>query len=167
MNYELDETDDWVEEFRRDWYPRFHDPLTTIGEVLGIGLYSQGKVGYDQYVAELDEEEDTIELELDDVGFRRNPISALKSLPDGRLSEGSWVLLHRDAPDLVEHGMQLHVTLFQRDRGGTGRALYAHYEDDWRVDPLAHLRAKHLSTRAGVELTRKYLDENSYLVLKE
>lgn len=154
-----DADDDWQEGVRRRWYPLLHPLLEPLGG------YSVGTVDGDQYVGKLDEDEDAIEDELDDRG-RRNPIACLKSLDDGRVSEGSWVILHGDSPDLVDPGMQLHVTMFVRSDGESGRELYAHLEDDWRVSPLAHLREKNFDEAAGVAKATEYFDEHTYLTLQ-
>lgn len=161
----LDADDDWQEGFRGYWFPRIHHILEGFGDLIGVPLYAVGTTGFDQYVAKLDEVEEAIEEEFVDMGFRRNPVACFKSLPDGRDSEGSWVLLHEDAPDFVAPGMQLHVTMYERKDRQPGRELYAHYEDDWRVAPLAHLRGKNLSVTAGVEIAHDYFDQKSFLVL--
>lgn len=62
--------------------------------------------------------------------------------------------------------MQVHITMFDRKDGGRGREIYAHYEDDWRTAPLAHLREKNLSSKRGAEIATEYLDNHSYLVIK-
>jgi len=160
----LDSDDDWQEDLRRYWYPRLHNTLDGIGDRIGVPLYAVGKIGYNQYVGKFDEDEESIEVELVDVGFRRNPISCFKSLPDGRESEGSWVLLNEDAPDHVAPGMQLHVTIFERADDQPGREFYAHYENDWRTAPIAHLRAKNFSAAAGVDIARDYLDDSTFLI---
>lgn len=159
MNFLLDSDDDWIETVRRRYYPRLHPYLKRVG---GYGI---GHVGQAQYVGTFDESEDVIEDELDDRG-RRNPIACFKSLHDGRKSEGSWAILHTDSPDLVAPGMQLHLTLFERKDSKPGRELYAHYEDDWRVSPIKHLREANFDVATGVELTTKYVNEHTFLELK-
>ena len=157
----LDSDDDWQEGLRANLYPLLHPYLKPLGG------YAVGETRLNQYVGRFDEDEESIEEELVDAGFRRNPIACFKSLPDGRASEGSWVLLNEDAPDHVAPGMQLHVTMFERADGQKGREVYAHYEDDWRSAPVAHLRAKNFSAAAGVDITRDYLDERTFLVRRE
>lgn len=151
--------DDWQEGVRRRWYPLIHPFIEPFGG------YAVGTVGGNQYVGVLAEAEDAIEDALDDRG-RRNPIACLKSLEDGRVSEGSWAILHGDSPDLVEPGMQLHVTMFVRSDGEPGRELYAHLEDDWRVSPLAHLREKNFDPERGVALAMEYFDTHTHLILQ-
>lgn len=158
MSY-LDANDDWQEGLRRRWYPRLH-PL-----IEPVGGFAVGSVGENQYVGKADEDEEAIEVELDERG-RRNPIACLKELADGRVSEGSWVILHEDSPELVESGMQLHITLFVREDGEDGRELYAHYEDDWRVSPFAHLREANFDPAKGIELATEYLNEHTHILLK-
>jgi len=155
----LNSNDDWIEGVRRYLYPKLNPYLKPVGG------YSLGKVTESQYVGVLEEDEDTIERGLDDM-CRRNPIAALKELNDGRVSEGSWVILHEDNPDLVEKGMQLHFTLFELQDGSRGREVYAHYEDDWRTSWLAHLRSMNLSASEGVDLATEYFNEHTFFVLK-
>lgn len=155
----LGSDDDWIEIFRQAVYPQLHPYLKPFG---GYGV---GHVGENQYLGKVNENEGAIEQELDDRG-RRNPVACLKSLTDGRVSEGSWVVLHEDAPALIEEGMQLHITLFVRSDGEPGRELYAHYEDDWRASPFAHLREKNFDVERGVALGSTYFDEHTYLVLQ-
>lgn len=157
----LDSDDDWQEGLRANLYPLLHPYLKLFGG------YAVGETRLNQYVGKFDEDEESIEVEMVDAGFRRNPIACFKSLPDGRASEGSWVLLPENAPDHVAPGMQLHVTMFKRADGQKGREFYAHYEDDWRSAPVAHLRAKNFSAAAGVDIARDYLDERTFLVRRE
>lgn len=159
IDQHLDANDDWIETLRLTLYPKLHPYLEPFGG------YAVGSVGSGQYVGTLDEGEETIEDALDDRG-RRNPIACLKSLDDGRVSEGSWVLLHGDCPGLIEAGMQVHITLFKRADGEPGRELYAHYEDDWRVAPIPHLRATNFDASVGVDLATEYLDEHTHLLLQ-
>lgn len=153
---------DWQEGLRAYWYPRLH-PLLTALPVRG---YAVGLVTWNQYVCHCEEAEEVIEEELEACGFRRNPVAAYKRLRDGRTSEGSWVLLHKDAPDLVAPGMQLHITLFAPSDGSDGRVLFAHYEDDWRHDWRGHLRGHNFHADEGVRMAREYLDRETFLVLK-
>lgn len=165
MKLLLNSNDDWIESLRLYLYPRLHDPLSALGDRIGINLYAVGHVGDGQLVGFLDEDEEVIEEEIDDRA-ERNPIACLKELDDGRESEGSWVLRHEDNPDLVEEGMQIHITMFDREDGEDGREIYAHYEDDWRASPLDHLRSAHFEVEKGVSLASKYFDKHTHLLLK-
>lgn len=157
----LNADDDYIERWRKHLYPILH-------RYLPKGLYATANVRWNQYVGTVHESEDTIEAELVDLGFIRNPVSAYKTLPDGRESEGSWVLWneHR-SDDYVDFGMQLHITMFETQDGDKGRELYAHYEDDWRYAPVSHLREKNFDPHTGVGLARDLLDAESYLVVEE
>ena len=161
----LNADDDWQESLRRYIYPRIHKPLSKFGSQIGINLYAVGGLWNVGKVGVFDESEESIEEGLDDRA-RRNPIACLKNLPDGRVSEGSWALLHEDHPELIEEGMQLHMTLFERSDGKSGREIHAHYEDDWRSAPLSHLRAKNFSYDEGVKLATEYINQNTHLILK-
>ena len=159
----VNDDDDYVEEVRGYLYPKLHPYLVKFTPAYGVGQMTQK-----EYVGAVKENEETVESELVDLGFVRNPIACYKSLQDGRESEGSWVLL----PERDDHGVlerddqQLHVTLFQRKAGAPGRALYAHREFDWRDRPMAHLRGKALSRQDGRSMTRELLNEYSFLQLK-
>lgn len=54
----LNSNDDWIESFRRSLYPLLHDPLSKLGEKVGVNLYAVGSVGGNQYVSKFDEPED-------------------------------------------------------------------------------------------------------------
>lgn len=166
MSFSLfDADDDWQEGLRARLYPRLHGPLDRLGARLGVPLYAVGTFRGEHPVGYLEEDEEVIETELVALGARRNPVACYKSLPDGRTSEGSWCFTHRDLPEYVERGMQLHLTLFTSERG-PGREIYAHYEDDWRVSPLKHLRAANYNPGLGRIRARELLDRESHLVLR-
>ena len=85
------------------------------------------RLGYAAYELDDSEYAGRIDAPLEDVdkllaayGFERMPLSAWKTLPDGRSEAGSWA--RREHP-LAER--QLHVMLFRAD-GATD--LYAHEE---------------------------------------
>lgn len=159
----FDHEDDYIEGFRRIVYPRLHKPLSALGNKIGINLYAEGHVGKNQYVGTTHAQEDKIERELDSLSAERNVIACLKTLRDGRVSEGSWVLLHEDVPELIAEGMQVHITLFKPKDGSVGREVYAHYEDDWRSAPLAHLREKNFDVAAGVAKMSVLCDKSKVL----
>lgn len=156
----LDADDDWIESFRRVWYPRLHPYLTSIPGP--VPFYSLGHVGPLQDVGWVSIDEEEFEEILVDLGFQRNPIACFKSDPHDHLSEGSWVLRVRDDEfDLLEPGMQLHITLFASDAGDL--EIFAHVEDDWRVSPIAHLRGDNFRPVMGRTHMRSLLDEHTSL----
>lgn len=154
----LNSDDDWMESTRSYLYPKIH-PL-----VKRFGGYSIGKVTEDQYIGYFSEDEESIEGVFVDLGFERNPIAAFKTHSDGRTSEGSWAITSENDPsNRVSYGRQLHITLFERE-DSSGRDLYAHYEDDWRVNPIAHLRCANFSPSKGVSIGKKLLNERTSVV---
>jgi hypothetical protein len=166
MKFLFDADDDWQEGFRRYWYPRIHAALDSAGDRLGIPLYAVGTTDYNQYVGTVSIDEEVLEEELIALKFERNPIACFKSLPDGRESEGSWVLRsHDDDWDRLERDRQLHVTMFARTDGKPGRELYAHEEQDWQDDPVGHLRGKNYQPEAGAKFARELLDSRSFVVV--
>jgi hypothetical protein len=159
----LNADDDYMEEFRGYWYPRLHPLLDKY-----TPAYGKASVSERQLVGTVDVTEETLEEELVDIGFVRNPLAAYKIHEDGRESEGSWVLLEEhDEYDIIDPGMQLHLTLFKSHAKVDGRAIYAHYEDDWRVSPLAHLRSENLSGAVGAQKAHRLLDAKSFVEVKD
>lgn len=166
----LDEDDDWIEGFRQYWYPKLHPYLERVG---GYGI---GTSPDEQYVGYVDVDEEVIEQELVEIGFVRNPIACLKSTEDGRVSEGSWVLLAEDdVGEFIDDGYQLHVTMFgsgPEDAAAAGREFYAHCEPDWRVAPFKHLYpgrypgAKYIQEPAAA-YTRAVLDDHAFFTVKD
>jgi len=86
------------------------------------------RIGYAAYELQSREYAGRIDAPVDEVddllaanGFERMPLSAWKTLPDGRSEAGSWA--RREGP-LADR--QLHVMLFRTDDGSTD--VYAHEE---------------------------------------
>lgn len=154
--------DDYIESYRAYLYPKLHPFLDA------VGLYSIGKTFSNQFVGTVSVSEEVFEKELVDAGFHRNPIACYKSTKDGRKSEGSWVLLPEKAGEGIGLGSdrQLHLTLFPRRDGQKGREIYAHEEYDWRDKPIAHLRGKHFSPKAGVAKARQVFDSETYFTFQ-
>ena len=72
-----------------------------------------------------------------------------------------------DSRGLVEPGRQLHIMIFERADEQPGREIYAHYEDDWRSAPVAHLREKNFDVKQGVKKAIDLLDGWSFITLKD
>jgi len=114
-----------------------------------------GYAGYDlpeeEFVGRVDATVDEVEIGLDDVGFERMPLAALKETADGRVERGSWAF--REGP-LADR--QLHVMLFVGD-GGTD--IYAHDEYN-AFHPryaLRHYRGVGLDAEVGEQRLREML----------
>ena len=169
---------DYVERWRRYWYPKLDHVLK------GAGITSTGVVTPTQYVATLRADVDAVERVLLHGIFERNPLAYLKKTRDGRMSAGSWVLTNDRArevgtnpwtaldlqyeADIEATDRQLHFTLVPTAVEVDGRVehcvdLYAHEEYDWRKRPLAHLREKYLYPHVGVEMALWFLDQHDVL----
>jgi hypothetical protein len=160
--------DDWQEPVAGYLYPKLHQYLVWLGGLIGVPLYAIGGTGSSQYVGKVDIDEETLEHEFADLGLLRNPITAYKIKADGREQEGSWVLWHDyDSRGLVEPRRQLHIMIFERADEQPGREIYAHYEDDWRSAPIAHLREKNFDVEQGVEKATDLFDDWSFITLKD
>ena len=138
---------DWIEAARRLLYPRLH-PLLHI-----VGLYSVGPVSEAQHVATIQMGEEEFEKYILHAPhrFERNPIASYKTAPDGRKSTLSLRLTHAGSEhyntQYVDEKKQLHWTLFNAADGVLD--LYAHYEYDWQVAPVKHLRGEGMSDDIG------------------
>jgi hypothetical protein len=153
----MSHNNDYIERWRRFWYPKFHKALSI------VGLYATAGVDERQYAFTLSiDEERAEEIFLHELGFERNPLSAYKTHVDGRESELSLRLVN--TPEYVEDGMQLHLTLFERKDGKPGRDVYAHYEDDWEHAPIDHVRSKHMSLSEGVARSRAVLKQQTSML---
>lgn len=154
---------DFIEHLRESLYPKLHASLQSIGNIIGVPLYATGQHPVARgRVTATELSEDRLEKQLSDAGAIRNPIAAFKELSDGRQSEGSWVFLESDYDD-IGVDMQLHLTLFPRADGQDGRVIFAHYEADWRQQPLQHLRAEGFDFEQGVELTEEILTDRTVI----
>lgn len=159
----LNADDDWIESFRRFWYPKFHTLLTA------LGAYAVGDTGPRQHVGTFETDPEKVERALSDIGFERNPIACLKDDPHGHISIGSWALRsHDDQWDMLDTDRQLHVTLFDESSDGTTRvAVYAHNEYDWQDRPFAHLAGKDMAVDRGRQMTAWLLENETYLDVSE
>lgn len=101
---------------RQRWLPL----VDSIVSRYGIG-YTTYELDDQEFVGRVDMPVERVEMLLADKGFERMPLSAWKTLDDGRSEDGSWCI--REHP-LAER--QLHVILFQSNNGMTD--LYAHEE---------------------------------------
>lgn len=129
--------------------------LDKVGRALDIG-YAAYTVGYHEYAGTLDMPPEEAEQFLYEHDFRRNPLSAYKTLPDDREEQGSWV----DREGLLAK-WQLHVMTFEREGGGTD--CYAHWELS-AINPvtaLGHYRGKSYSPKKGEEKLEERLPAGS------
>lgn len=129
--------------------------LDRVGRALDIG-YAAYTVGYHEYAGTLSMSPEAAESFLYEHGFRRNPLSAYKTLPDGREEQGSWVWRE----SLIAK-KQLHVITFERRNGETD--CYAHWEYS-AINPLTalkHYRGVDYSPKKGERLLERKLPAGS------
>ncbi|MFU8868095.1 hypothetical protein [Natronococcus sp.] len=138
--------EDAINAARRTVYPQIHYLLRGT-----FGGYAVTHTTADEYVLTANCSEAEIEALLDDIGFSRNPISAVKVRMDGNTAEGSWVW--RPSP-LASY--QLHVVLHELENA-EGVDVYAHWECSWIRHPYRHYVARGYDAQKGVELTRRWL----------
>lgn len=94
--------------------------LDRLASRLGVG-YAAYELSARECAGRIDAPVETVDELLSSHGFERMPLSAWKTLPDGRSEAASWA--KRESPFADR---QLHVMLFRTDDGGTD--LYAHDE---------------------------------------
>ncbi|WP_049923122.1 hypothetical protein [Halopiger djelfimassiliensis] len=135
---------DRLTKVRRRAYPVLHRIAQRVGG------YVECTTDPAEYVGTVEHTLGRFRTELRSMGFRREPIAALKHHRDGRMSAGSWVF--RRSPLADE---QLHVTVF---RNGLDRIdTYAHWEDSWIRHPLDHYWCHGWDTDRGVATMRSLL----------
>ena len=153
-----------------DYWPMLRNLVLPVLDKLGAtsGLYAQGEVIQEEFVGVVHMPEDEFEQHLEDAGFYRNPLSAVKRSPNGWKSDGSWArrygrirglgefLRSIDVPvaGLIGRMLgrflaatgdvfarrQLHVTIYTEQRDGSTRLhLYAHDEPN-SLNPLTAWR---------------------------
>jgi hypothetical protein len=147
--------EDAVNAARRTIYPQIHYLLQGT-----FGGYAVTHTTADEYVLTAQCSEDEIESLLADLGFSRNPISAVKVRVDGNTAEGSWVW--RASP-LASY--QLHIILHELDEAD-GVDVYAHWECSWIRHPYKHYVARGYDAEKGVELARKWLTDDDGKTLR-
>jgi len=130
--------------------------LPVLGKRLPDRIYTTGNVTEEQFVVLSKKGSERVEEELWNAGFRRMPLAAFKSLPDGRKSVGSWA--YRDS---LLSETQLHITLFDAENG-TG--IYAHAEPS-AINPFtayAHFASNEVDAKGGVEQAKDRLPESLF-----
>jgi len=101
---------------RRRWLPGLH----RLAQRLDVG-YAAYELDEREFAGRIDQPVEAVETLLADHDFERMPLSAWKTLADGRSEAGSWALREEPLAD-----RQLHVMLFRTGDGAT--ELYAHEE---------------------------------------
>lgn len=118
-----------------------------------FGGYVQCTMDPVEYVGTVDRRLRRFRADLREMGFRREPIAALKRHRDGRQSAGSWVFRRSLFAD-----RQLHVTVFHAAADCV--ELYAHWERSWLRHPIEHYRMSEWDFEGGVETMRSFLREH-------
>jgi len=127
--------------------------LDSIARRLRLG-YAAYELDDSEYAGRIDAPIEDVDTLLAAYGFERMPLSAWKTLPDGRTEAGSWA--RREHP-LAER--QLHVMLFQAGEEATD--CYAHEEFN-AFHPryaAAHYHAVEYNPPAGCRQLRELLGE--------
>ena len=125
----------------------------------GAISYAQYELDNSEHVGRVEASVGEFERELYDGGFKRLPLAALKSLPDGRIERGSWA--RRDGL-LAER--QTHVMLFESPVVDSGVDVYAHEEPN-AINPATawkHYQGIGYSPSEGVETMRAWLDDSGF-----
>ncbi len=138
--------EDAVNAVRRSFLPQIHYLLA--GSFDG---YAVSHTTAEEYALTTNCSEATIESILEELGFSRNPIAALKVRADGNTSEGSWVW----RPSALS-SYQLHIVLHELE-DAEGVDVYAHWECSWIRHPYKHYVARGYDAEKGVRLARRWL----------
>ncbi|QLG48977.1 hypothetical protein [Natrinema halophilum] len=144
--------EDVVNAFRRSVLPQLHFLLRGT-----FGGYAVSHTTADEYALTAHCSEEIIEDILEEMGFARNPIAALKVRMDGNTSEGSWVWRPSRFAD-----EQLHIVLHDLENQ-SGVDVYAHWECSWVRHPYRHYVARGYDAEKGVALARRWLVDSDEL----
>lgn len=146
---------DWLERLRASVLP----PLDAVLERKFGGPGSAYRLGPGEHAAAVSVSPEVVEERLWELGLRRNPLAASKTVADGRREVGSWAY----RGELVADRRQIHIILFQRADGGTD--IYAHREFSSAIKWLyrdrsvlrRHYRGVGYSAAEGKAFVRKYV----------
>lgn len=131
------------------------------GEELGLPDdldYASYELANSEFAAAVESSVDDVGEALSDVGYQRMPLSALKTLPDGRVERASWA--RRDG---LLASTQTHVMLFEPRPGSTAVEIYAHVEPN-ALNPVRawdHYRGRGYDPEAAGDIVREWLDKEA------
>ena len=120
--------------------------------------YAAYTVSMDEVVGTIDATPEEVEQLLWDAGFRRMPLAALKTLPDGRTKVGSWA--YRDS---FLASKQTHVMLFATSEGQT---LVAAHRETNALNPavaMDHYRGRGYDVPGGEREVHRRLNEGVWV----
>lgn len=152
-------TQDWWESLRLWLIPKIGRVAQRLNETTDENIYTSYEIHNNEFVGRVDIPEEEFEKTLDDIGFERNPIAALKTLSStGETEEGSWRKLYPEK----HPNKQLHIMLFdgsEINNAPTGCVyIYAHWELRWDTDPIKHYHGEVYSAEKGVQKMKNMLD---------
>jgi hypothetical protein len=133
--------------------------VKTRGQEFGIPEdinYASYELAQSEFAARVDANVEAVGEALADAGYRRMPLAALKTLPDGRVERASWAW--RDG---LLASTQTHVMLFEAPTGDVD--IYAHREPN-ALNPLrawAHYRGHGYDPEAGGDAVREWLEKEA------
>lgn len=139
---------------RQTLWPHIHRKKQYVGDQLNTNLYAKYTMYYREYITTLDITlEEAYEL-MDELGFKYEPIAALKIWePTDRIEDGSFAK-REGASD--PH--QLHIHIFDEPNGGVTFA--GHYEYNWIKHPYKHYRAHKMEYDTAEDMFVELLEEH-------
>jgi len=149
---------------RRTVVPLLDRLAKTRGDELGLPDdldYASYELARSEFAARVDAGVEEVGDALAAAGYRRMPLAALKTLPDGRIERASWAW--RDG---LLASTQTHVMIFEAPTSGGGATaveIYAHVEPN-ALNPLrawAHYRGHGYDPKAGGEAVREWLEKET------
>jgi hypothetical protein len=152
---------DYWEGWRRFVIPKLGAIVQFLDELTRRELYVTSVSRNKEFVGAVQMGEEAFEKYLHKRGFERNPLASLKTIEStDEKEDGSWREINPDG----EKEFQLHVTFYDGKKIQNSDSdtvyIYAHYEYRWDVAPIKHYKAIDMDRKRGVELMRKYLDED-------
>jgi hypothetical protein len=130
--------------------------LHRLASRLGVG-YAAYELQDREYAGRIDAPVEDVDTLLAAYGFERMPLSAWKTLPDGRSEAGSWA--RRDGP-LADR--QLHVMLFRTDDGATDCYVHDEYNAFHPRHAAKHYHGIDYSPRGGHRQLQELIGDYLY-----
>lgn len=154
-------TNDFFEGLRRFLIPKLGALVSVWNDATGDDHYVSHPTWKNQFVGRVDMGEEDFEEVLETMGFRRNPLAALKHRIDtDEQEEGSFRKLGTDFPE-EDDNFQLHVIIYDGklpNNADTGETyIYAHWEYRWDTNPQKHYDGVDYQPEKGVRMMRDLL----------
>ena len=153
---------DFYEVLRQKLIPPLGYIVQGINELTRGGFYVTSETDSTEFVGRVEMSEEEFEIKLQEMGFERNPLAALKRLKSDPLEKEEGSFRKVDFEDYPRK--QLHVICYDGKHINNAESgytyVYAHWEFRWDTDPIRHYQgAGTMHDAIGVKRMKALLDE--------